>query len=143
MNNNQPQDVYPLTVFFDGQCPLCRREIAHYKKIDRFNHLQPQDIAAPDFRAADFGLDEKRVNEVMHARTANGTLYTEVAAFRAIWRAMPPTLLTRLPEYFLRLPGMMIPATWAYRLFAKNRYRLTGRCTPESCAITPTNAPRG
>ena len=31
-------------VFYDGGCPLCRREIAHYQRIDRERRIQWTDI---------------------------------------------------------------------------------------------------
>ena len=41
-----------LTVFFDGACPICSREIAHYRRRDSEGRLRLVDIAAPSFDAA-------------------------------------------------------------------------------------------
>jgi predicted DCC family thiol-disulfide oxidoreductase YuxK len=125
--------LWPAQVFFDGACPLCSREIAAYRKRDRDHRLHFIDIADPAFHAVAYGLDPQRVQEVMHVRTADGTVQTEVAAFRILWQALPPNWLTSLLLMILRLPGMMTAAGVAYRVFARNRYRLTGRCTPASC----------
>ncbi len=46
-----------LQVFFDGACPLCSREVSHYKKRDLHNKIEWIDIAQPTFNAASFGLD--------------------------------------------------------------------------------------
>ncbi len=135
--------LYPVQVFFDGNCPLCSREVRHYMKKDVHRHIHFIDIAGPGFDAAAYGLDARRVTEVMHAITADGVVHTQVEAFRVIWRALPASLLTRLPLALLRVPGMMALAGVAYRVFARNRYRLTGRCTPESCAIAPASAGAG
>lgn len=123
-----------LQVFYDGACPLCRREMGHYQKRDRARRIDWVDIAQPQFRAAAYGLDPARVQQVMHARTPDGAVYTEVRAFVKIWQLLPGVGTTLL-RWLLMIPGMLFLAGIAYRLFARNRYRLTGRCTPESCNI--------
>jgi predicted DCC family thiol-disulfide oxidoreductase YuxK len=102
-------------------------------KRDRDHRVDWIDIALPTFHAEAFGLDATRVHEVMHARTADGQVFTEVQAFIHIWKALPPTLMTTAPVALLKIPGMLPLANVLYRLFARNRYRLTGRCTPDSC----------
>jgi predicted DCC family thiol-disulfide oxidoreductase YuxK len=71
----------------------------------------------------------------MHARTPDGKVFTEVRAFVKIWEALPPSLLTTPLRWLFKIPGTLALAGIFYRLFARNRYRLTGRCTPESCSI--------
>lgn len=129
-----------LQVFYDGACPLCSREVRHYQAKDRLHHIAWIDIAAPGFDARAYGLDPQRVQQVMYARAADGTVFIEVAAFVKIWEALPPTLFSRLVRGLLKLPGMMAIAGVGYRFFARNRYRLTGRCTPENCTIPPPPA---
>jgi predicted DCC family thiol-disulfide oxidoreductase YuxK len=125
----------PLQVFYDGACPLCSREVKHYRNRDRNGRIEWVDIARPGFDAAQFGLDPLRVQQVMHARVPGGKVYTEVRAFVKIWEALPPGLLTTPLRWLLKAPGMIALANIFYRLFARNRYRLTGRCTPESCSV--------
>ena len=78
MSANAP---WPLEVFYDGACPLCRREIAVYRRRDRDGHVRWVDIAQLDFAAAAYGLDPVRLQQVMHARTSDGRVFTEVSAF--------------------------------------------------------------
>jgi predicted DCC family thiol-disulfide oxidoreductase YuxK len=142
VERNFPMSATPalpdrLQVFFDGACPLCSREVRHYKKRDPHNTIEWIDIARPGFNASTFGLDSARVNEVMHARSPDGTVSTEVAAFVKVWEALPAAFFTTLLRYLLKIPGMMVVANFIYRRWAKNRYRLTGRCTPESCDLRP------
>ena len=40
--------LYPLTVFFDGACPICAREIAVMKRLDRHGRLFFCDFSRPD-----------------------------------------------------------------------------------------------
>jgi predicted DCC family thiol-disulfide oxidoreductase YuxK len=132
-----PTSTQPtLQVFYDGVCPLCRREVGHYRKKDIHHRIDWIDIAGAGFDAAAYGLDPARITQVMHARTPEGTLYTEVRAFIQIWKALPPTLFSIMMRLLLKIPGMLPFAGIFYRLFARNRYRLTGRCTPNSCRIS-------
>ena len=126
---------WPLQVFYDGQCPLCKREVGHYRKRDRYGRIEWVDIAREGFEAGAYGLEAGRVQQVMHVRTAEGQVFTEVGAFVKIWEALPAGVMTTPLRWLMKLPGMMWLAGFAYRAFARNRYRLTGRCTAESCAV--------
>lgn len=128
MNN-----LYPAKVFYDGECPLCRREAAHFRTRDKTGQLQFVDIAATGFDARRYGLDPVRIHEVMHAQTADGRTHTELDAFRVIWRAMPRLSLAGVLLLIFALPGMNYLGGIAYRWFARNRYRLTGRCKDGAC----------
>ncbi|HUO08688.1 MAG TPA: DUF393 domain-containing protein [Phycisphaerae bacterium] len=123
-----------LRVFYDGACPVCSREVGVYRKRDAAGRIEWVDIAAAGFDARGYGLDERRVREVMHARTADGRVVTEVGAFVEIWRALPGSWWTGFLLGILRVPGVMWAAGVCYRGFARNRHRLTRRCA-ESCEV--------
>ena len=44
-------------VYFDGDCPLCMREVRLLQWLDRRQHITFVDIAAPDFDPETTGLD--------------------------------------------------------------------------------------
>jgi predicted DCC family thiol-disulfide oxidoreductase YuxK len=129
----QVSQQYPLRIFYDGQCPVCNREIQRHLRHDRLGHLRAIDIAAPDFNATAYGLDAQRVHDVMHVLTADGQVFTEVEAFICIWNALPPRLDRRLMIALLRLPPVRTIADRAYRAFAQNRVRLFGGCDSTHC----------
>lgn len=77
------------SIFYDGLCVLCSREINHYrnqKGSDRFEFL---DITALEFDATKHGVDPRAVHKVMHVRDTSGHLFTGPDAFRAIWKELP------------------------------------------------------
>lgn len=111
-------------VFFDGECPLCRREIDVLRLIDLRSKVRFTDIAAPDFDSAAVGKTYAELMEVIYGRLPDGTLVSGVETFRQLYTALgfgPVVALTRLP-------GVRHALEVAYQLFAKNRLRLTGRC---------------
>ncbi len=91
----------PLTLFYDGLCPLCSREVAHYRRAAAGDAaIGFIDIAAPSFDAASFGLDAARVHKEMHVKEGE-RVFVGVDAFLAIWRRVPGhrwlLSLSRLP----------------------------------------------
>lgn len=78
-----------LSVFFDGLCPLCSREIDHYRTQAGSDRLEFVDITEASFDAEREGLDPRRVHKVMHTRDDRGNLYTGIGAFVAIWDVLP------------------------------------------------------
>lgn len=122
---------YPLTVWFDGACPLCSREMAFMQRLDRKRRLRFCDFSAPDYNVAANGIPLPELAAVIHARWEDETVIRGVEVFRAIWQAVGLGFLTRMS----RLPLIDPLAVKAYAWFARNRLWLTGRkvCTSDQC----------
>jgi predicted DCC family thiol-disulfide oxidoreductase YuxK len=71
-------------VFFDGACPLCRREVATYQRIDGLAEATWTDVTAPE--ASLSGLSREEALARFHVRTRAGEVVSGFAAFLAIWR---------------------------------------------------------
>jgi len=71
--NSSPR--FPLQVFFDGACPICSREINHYRRQDRQGRLEPIDISAPDFDPRRYGIPLEAFMAELHAIDQAGTVY--------------------------------------------------------------------
>jgi predicted DCC family thiol-disulfide oxidoreductase YuxK len=71
-------------VFFDGQCPLCKREIDFIKKKDRTGQLLLTDISSDEFVEADVPLE--RLMREIHGKLPNGDYVTGVEVFRQIYQ---------------------------------------------------------
>ena len=124
--------AYPLTVFFDGACPICVREIALMRRLDRRRQLEFCDFSAKEYDAASSGFAAADLATVIHARWADGSVITGVEVFRAMWEAVGLGFLARLSRLSLVEPLVLNAYAW----FARNRLRLTGRshaCTGDAC----------
>lgn len=74
-----------VTVWFDNGCPLCRREIALMKRLDRRGAIRFVDACNS---ATACPIDRAEILSRFHAEEA-GKLLSGVAAFAAMWRAIP------------------------------------------------------
>ncbi len=124
----QPYDV---EVFYDGGCPLCRREIATLQRWDSRGRIVFTDIDQPEFQADQLGKTHAELMAQIHGRLPDGTLITGVEVFRRLYAAVGLGPLVAVT----RLPGLSHLLNWGYGLFARNRLRLTSRCTNETCRI--------
>lgn len=89
-----------LTIFYDGACHLCSKEIDHYKKIDTTNKILYLDIAKKSFAFNDYDMDEKIMKKYFHVRDANLKVHSGVDAFYLIWKELGTfTILQRLYEF--------------------------------------------
>ena len=119
-----------VELFFDGACPVCRREANHYRKQMDSDSLTLTDIAAAGFDAAAHGLDAKRVQQTIHARLPDGKVVTGIDAFAAVW--------SKLPRYrwlvpVTRTPGVRQLMQLGYAGFAAVRPHLPGRT--KACTV--------
>lgn len=90
-----------VTVWFDGACPLCIREIALMRRLDRRGAISFIDVASDD---ATCPIDRADLLAKFHARE-DGQLLSGAAAFAAMWRAIP----------VLRPFGLLARRPWALR----------------------------
>jgi predicted DCC family thiol-disulfide oxidoreductase YuxK len=121
-----------LELFYDGECPLCRREVAMLQRLDRSAQLQFTDIAKPGFDPSPLGRSQAELMARIHARLPNGQLVEGVEVFRLVYAAVGFGPLVA----FSRWPGVRNLLDLSYDVFAKNRLRLTGRCDAV-CATKP------
>ncbi len=76
------------TVYFDGDCPVCRREIRHYRTRAGDRALTWVDAARADARLGP-GLTRDAALARMHVRREDGTLVSGAAAFAVLWSRTP------------------------------------------------------
>lgn len=107
-----------VTVWYDGQCPLCRREIALMRRLDRAQRIHFVDVAAE--APASCPMDRAALLARFHA-SENGVLLSGAAAFAAMWRAIP---LLRPLGLLARSRLVLAVLERAYGVFLKGRPRL-------------------
>ena len=131
---------YPLTVFFDGACPICDREIAVMRRLDRHRRLVFCDFSQADYDPASIAVSLSELGRIIHARWGDGTVITGVDVFRAMWEAVGLGFLARLTRLSLIEPLVVKAYTW----FARNRLKLTGRshtCAEGACHHSHSRCP--
>jgi len=104
-----------LTVWFDGACPLCTREIALMRRLDSQSAIDFVDVAAP---GAACPIDRAELLARFHAQEAGGPMMSGAAAFAAMWRAIP---LLRPLGVAAQFPPVLWLLERAYRLFLRAR----------------------
>ena len=114
-----------LTVFYDGKCGLCRREIEYYKKIAPANSFLWQDIANDPTSLSKLGLSQADALRRLHARDNLGMMHVGVAAFVAIWHRLS---YWRYLALVVRLPLILPFAVYVYNKFADFRFARLSHC---------------
>jgi len=114
---------YPMTIFHDGNCPICRFDIENLRSRNDKGRLRFIDIAAPDFDPAAYGMTQEAFAAQIRAQLPDGTLITGMEVFRRAYRAVG-------------LGWIIAPATWGplkapadalYRFFARHRPMISRR----------------
>lgn len=104
----------PLTVFYNGACPICRAEIHHYRGITERRGLSTliwRDLSEEPNVLAAYDLTPAQAKRRLYTADAEGALRSGVDSFIAIWE--------RLPRYrhiarLTRLPGLYTIAGFTY-----------------------------
>ncbi len=124
-------------MFYDGECPLCMREIRMLQRKDRHARIEFTDIAATEFDAIRYDRTQASFMERIHGRLPDGTWIEGVEVFRQLYTAIGFRWLVAIT----RIPGISHLLRLAYTLFAANRLRLTGRCAPDGTCAVPAHRP--
>lgn len=103
-----------LTVWYDAQCPLCRREIALMRRLDRAGAIRFVDATGA---GAVCPIDRAELLARFHARE-DGVMVSGAAAFAAMWRAIP---LLRPLGLAARTPWVLALLERAYIQFLRVR----------------------
>lgn len=122
----------PLTIFYDGYCPLCLLEMNKLKQLDKHQKITFVDIQERSFLIRYPDLDWQLLNARIHGYLADGSLISGLDVTYLAWKLVGKGWVYAP----LRWPVISWFADIAYNVFAKHRYRisylLTGkkRCIP-------------
>jgi len=116
-------DARSLSVWYDGDCPICAAEIGLMRRLDRDCSIEFVDLSVPGSCPTD---REARLAR-LHAQVRGGPMVAGAAAFVAMWRVLPGLrplaglasrppvlwLLERAYLLFLKLrPALQVMVRW-------------------------------
>ena len=131
-------NIVKLTIFFDGGCPLCKREVDFLRSKNQKGYLNFIDINCYDFSLdLKYGITYKQAMDRIHALKSDGSVIKDIKVFQEAYSLIglgwiyAPTKLPFLDKFFEII----------YRLWAKYRLKITFRpsieklCAERDCEL--------
>ena len=113
-----------LKLLYDGECPICKREICILQKKDNQKKIKFIDISSKEFSPFENNnIDYNTAMSQIHAIDGKGNLLVGIPAFATVY-ARSQLLVT---STLLRIPFIKSVLKPFYTLFAKKRLWITGR----------------
>jgi predicted DCC family thiol-disulfide oxidoreductase YuxK len=75
-------------IYYDGSCPLCRREIGFYRRQQGASAITFIDLSQSSQDPAG-DLSHQQAMARFHVRSSDGTLRSGAAGFALLWRSLP------------------------------------------------------
>jgi predicted DCC family thiol-disulfide oxidoreductase YuxK len=112
----QDPQLAPLTVWYDGGCPMCRQEMRWLR-----GHTGSSVSFVDLTTATALPVARTTLMQRLHAQEQDGPLLAGVDAFAALWQRSP---IMKPLGAAIRYPGSRWILTWAYEVFLRIRPRL-------------------
>ena len=127
-----------LTIFFDGGCPLCKREVDFLQSKNQKGALRFIDINTSDFSSdLKYGITYKQAMDRIHAMKSDGSVIKDIKVFQEAYSLIglgwiyAPTKLPILDKFIEFIYGL-----WAkYRLKITFRPSIEKLCTEKGCEL--------
>ncbi len=113
---NQPQ----LTIFYDGQCPMCGLEMAKLKKHDTDNQIELVDLHSESFQEDYPNIDFQKAMAVLHGYYQGKTLLGLEVSHRA-WTLVGKGIWVAP----LNWPIIKQVSHWIYLIVARYRHPIS------------------
>ncbi|MEY4439620.1 MAG: hypothetical protein RIQ36_1084 [Pseudomonadota bacterium] len=115
-----------LTLYYDGQCPLCVAEVEFLQSRNVQGQLAFVDITQAGFAEAGHNISCEAAMAQIHGRTSDGQVLVGVPVFATAYR------LVKLPvlAWLLSRKWLMPVLQPGYVLFAKHRQAISRRIGP-------------
>ena len=130
---------FPVTLLYDGDCPVCIREISWLRQQNSKGNLALINFREESFASQYPGIQLEQLDRRLHAVLGNGRVITGVEATFAAWESVGKGWLL-LP---LTWPGAHCLAEVSYNWFARHRYGIArflspfigpAECSGKSCS---------
>lgn len=117
---------FPLTVFYDAECPVCALEMESLRRRDRCDRLRLVDMSAAGFDARTYGLAHDDLDAVIHALRPDGTVLRGMEVLRSAYAAAGLGWLLQATRWPLLKPAFDA----VYRAFARRRHAISRALAP-------------
>lgn len=136
-NYQTSKPSWKVKLLYDGDCPLCMREVRFLQKKNQGKGLiKLVNIAADDYSPDEHcGIDYATAMGKIHAILPDGTILTDIAAFRYVYEVLGMGWVYAITK----LPIVGNIANWIYKIWAKLRLPLTGRPDLETLLLERKN----
>ena len=114
-----------ISVFFDGKCNLCSKEIDYYQRIAPKNTFNWVDITKTPGELDKFEIKLSDGLRLMHVADSRGNIFTGVDAFIIMWKQIKYWKFLGL---FVSLPIVKQIAKLLYQYFADWRFNRYEHC---------------
>jgi predicted DCC family thiol-disulfide oxidoreductase YuxK len=119
------------TVFYDGGCPMCSREINHYRRLDRSGSIRWIDVSRETQLPGNYGVTTEQALRRFHVLDGDGAWHTGAYGFLELWSTLP--YYRRLAFALRKLHlGRLLDAF--YRPWADWRWKR--RCNDGQCNLS-------
>ena len=89
ITNSSNQTSESLTVFFDGSCPICSKEINFYKMRAGADELSWVDVSDEEIPIPIQTRSREELMARFHVLSSSGELVSGGAAFAELWASLP------------------------------------------------------
>ncbi|XP_011620915.1 uncharacterized protein At5g50100, mitochondrial isoform X1 [Amborella trichopoda] len=126
----QPSKNWKIKMLYDGECPLCMREVNMLKERNKlYGTIKFVDISSKEYSAEENeGLDYKTAMGRIHAILDDGTVLRDIAAFRGLYEEVGLGWVYAMTKY----EPVATIAGAIYDVWAKYRLQVAGRPSLET-----------
>lgn len=130
--------IYPLTLLYDANCPVCALEMDHLRERTEGGRLVFVDIGTEGFDPTPYGASFEAMDAEIHGVLPDGSVIKGVEVLRLAYEAAG-------------LGWVLRPTGWAplrplfdmgYRVFARHRRRISRATAPLIGAVRAMRAQR-
>ncbi|EEF28096.1 uncharacterized protein At5g50100, chloroplastic [Ricinus communis] len=123
--NEEKSTPWKIKMLYDGDCPLCMREVNMLRERNKsYDTIKFVDISSKDYSPEENqGLDYTTVMGRIHAILSDGTIVTDVEAFRRLYEQVGLGWVYAITKY----EPIGSIADVVYSFWAKYRLQITGR----------------
>ncbi|MDZ7853546.1 MAG: DUF393 domain-containing protein [Halomonas sp.] len=119
-------DLPPLKVYYDGACPICRRDRARYERWagEAGDQVAWCDVNAHQETLREKGVDPQSALLSLHVEEEGGRIREGIDAYILLMRRVP-----RLKPlaWLIGLPGLKEALRWYYDRWVRRRLAREGR----------------
>ena len=125
---SKQETFHSAVVFYDGGCPLCSKEIRHYRNLSGADKLNWIDITENQHKLDAYNLSFESAMSRFHVLDAGGHWQTGAWGFVELWSHLRGY---RWLAKFISMTRTQALLDKIYTVFASKR--LSSRCNQSSC----------